>query len=120
MSRPIEATPPLSEEDSVALIESLDKGAGAEEMARRSEWARRYLGQVGLMQKHAAGPWIPVEVRLPDDGKRVLFNVKLEGVTFGRFFRDRGEQRWRTEEFDVDEPSDVTHWAEVVPPETKP
>jgi hypothetical protein len=46
MARPIEATKPLKGEDAKALLESLEKGAPADEMARRIEVSKARLQAV--------------------------------------------------------------------------
>lgn len=46
MARPIEPTPVLSEEDSRALLASLEPCASKEEMARRRAAARRWFQEV--------------------------------------------------------------------------
>jgi hypothetical protein len=46
MARPIEPTPPLEGEDAAKLFAELERGASAQEMARRVDAARAKLARV--------------------------------------------------------------------------
>jgi hypothetical protein len=70
----------------------------------RAEWIAKQLSSP------AAGPWIKVSERLPEDGAKVLFQAK-ESIYCG-FFCD-GTFHWLLSQLS---PCDVTHWAEILPP----
>lgn len=79
----------------------------------RADGDHRYVKRGTVANSPAAGPWIPVTERMPEDTRCVLVWDRDDGEHVAQWFS--GEPAgWLSS--DGGELPTVTHWAEITPP----